>query len=52
MTVVRSTGVLMIALPVAFNLFFFLLGKVFGYPGILREPTKEILGRFAAGGSR
>jgi hypothetical protein len=52
MTVEQTTGVLMIALPVAFNLFFFLLGKVFGYPGILREPTSEILGRFAAGGSR
>jgi hypothetical protein len=49
MTVERTTGVLLIVLPVAFNVFFFLLGRMFGYPGILREPTAEILTRFEAG---
>jgi hypothetical protein len=52
MTVERTTGVLLIVLPVAFNVFFFLLGRMFGYPGILREPTAEILTRFEAGGTR
>jgi hypothetical protein len=46
----RTTGLLLIALPVTFNLFFFLLGRTFGYPGILRQPTAEILRRFQAGG--
>jgi hypothetical protein len=52
MTVERTTGVLLIVLPVAFNVFYVLLGRMFGYPGILRQPTAEILGRFAAGGAR
>lgn len=52
MTVARTTGALLIALPAAFNIFYFLLGRMFGYPGILREPTAEILGRFEAGGTR
>ena len=46
-----TTGLLLIALPVAFNLFFFLLGRAFGYPDILRQPTAEILQRFQAGGT-
>ncbi len=52
MTVVRTTGVLLIVLPAAFNVFYLLLGRMFGYPGILRQPTAEILSRFAAGGTR
>ena len=47
----RTTGVLLIALPVVFNLCFFLLGRTFGYPDILRQPTAEILRRFQAGGT-
>jgi len=45
------TALLLIALPVAFNAAFFELGRAFGYPAILREPTPVILTRFAAGGS-
>lgn len=45
------TSILLIALPIAFNLAFFELGRAFDYPGILREPTPVILTRFAAGGS-
>jgi len=44
-------GTLLIVLPLAFNGFFFLLGRRFDYPGILRSPTEEILRRFQAGGT-
>ena len=46
-----ATGILLIALPIAFNVAFFELGRIFDYPGILRQPTPIILTRFAAGGS-
>jgi len=46
----RAAGVLCIVLPLAFNAFFFLLGRRFDYPDILRRPTDEILDRFRAGG--
>jgi len=51
MTLERVTGLLLIVMPVAFNLFFFLLGRRFDYPNILRQPTEEILRRFQAGGT-
>jgi hypothetical protein len=41
---------LLIGLPIAFNLCFVLLAKRFAYPGVLRQPTGEILKRFQAGG--
>ena len=44
------TAVLLIAVPLAFNLAFFELGRAFDYPGILRREPAEILRRFAAGG--
>src|SRR5687767_8574908 len=47
----RTTGLVLIALPIAFNLFFVLLGRTFGYPDILRQPTAELLHRFQAGGT-
>ncbi len=47
-----QAGLLLIAAPVAFNVVFFVLGRAFGYPDILRRPTDEILRRFAAGGPR
>jgi hypothetical protein len=50
MNVERTAGVLLVALPVAFNAFFFALARRFDYPDILRRPTAEILGRFEAGG--
>jgi hypothetical protein len=40
-----AAGVLLILLPLAFNAFFFLLGRAFEYPDILRRPTGEILSR-------
>ena len=50
MNIERAAGALSILLPLAFNAFFFLLGRRFDYPDILRRPTGEILGRFQAGG--
>jgi len=47
-----ATGVLLLVLPVAFNLFFYLLGKNFEYPDILRKPVDHILARFEEGGAR
>lgn len=44
------TGVLVIVVPLLFNLFFFLLQATFSYPDILRDPAAEILRRFEAGG--
>jgi hypothetical protein len=44
------TAVLLIAVPIAFNVAFFELGRVFDYPNILRREPDEILRRFAAGG--
>jgi hypothetical protein len=51
MSLGRVTGLLLIFMPIAFNLFFFLLGRRFDYPNILRQPTEEILRRFQAGGT-
>lgn len=50
MSVERAAGALLIVLPLAFNAFFFLLGRRFDYPDILRSPTEDILRRFQAGG--
>jgi len=44
-------AVLLIAVPIAFNLAFFELGRAFDYPNILRKEPDEILRRFADGGS-
>jgi hypothetical protein len=46
-----AAAVLLIAVPIAFNLAFFELGRTFDYPNILREPADVILRRFAAGGT-
>jgi uncharacterized protein DUF4386 len=45
------TAILLIAVPIAFNLAFLELGRSFDYPNILRKEPDEILRRFAAGGS-
>jgi hypothetical protein len=50
MIIQNAAGALLIILPLAFNLFFFLLGQRFDYPNILRSPTEDVLGRFNAGG--
>lgn len=52
MTLYRITGIVLIALPLIFNLVFFALAKAFEYPNILRQPIDTILKRFTAGGSR
>ena len=51
MTTEFVTAVLLIAVPIAFNLAFFELGRAFDYPNILRKEPDEILRRFAAGGA-
>jgi hypothetical protein len=50
--VIIATGVLLIALPIAFTVIFSVLGAIFDYPEVLRRPTAEILEAFRAGGSR
>ena len=47
-----QAGLLLIVVPIAFNVTFFALGRAFEYPDILRRPTDEILRRFAVGGRR
>jgi hypothetical protein len=49
-TVETVCAVLLIAVPIAFNVAFFELGRAFDYPNILRKEPDEILRRFAAGG--
>jgi hypothetical protein len=51
MSVDIVAAVLLIGVPIAFNLAFFELGRAFDYPSILRREPDEILCRFAAGGS-
>jgi hypothetical protein len=43
-------GILLIALPIAFNGAFAALAATFDYPDILRRPTDEVLARFREGG--
>ena len=50
MTTEVITAVLLIVVPIAFNLAFFELGRAFDYPNILRKEPDEILRRFVVGG--
>jgi len=50
MTIELASAVLLIVVPIAFNLAFFELGRTFDYPNILRQPADVILRRFHAGG--
>ena len=45
-------GLLLIAVPVAFNVAFGVLAARFDYPDVLRRPTAEVLAAFSAGGTR
>ena len=45
-------GVVLVVLPIAYNVLFTVLNRTFDYPDILRQPTRDVLGRFAAGGSK
>ena len=51
MTIETVTAILLIVIPIAFNVAFIALGSAFEYPAILRKEPDEILRRFAAGGS-
>jgi hypothetical protein len=46
-----AAGLLLIGVPILFNVAFFELGRAFEYPAILRKEPDEILRRFAAGGT-
>jgi hypothetical protein len=50
MSATTIAGVLLIAVPVAFNAAFGLLAARFDYPDVLRRPTAEVLEAFRAGG--
>lgn len=50
MTIELVAAAVLVVVPVAFNLAFFELGRVFDYPGILREPAGVILDRFSGEG--
>jgi hypothetical protein len=51
LTAETITALLLILVPIAFNVAFFELGRAFDYPNILRKEPDEILRRFVAGGS-
>jgi hypothetical protein len=46
-----AAAVLLIIVPIGFNLAFFELGRTFDYPNILREPPGVVLRRVDAGGT-
>lgn len=50
MNIETVAAVFLILVPLAFNAFFLLLGRLFDYPNILRRPTEDILKGFQAGG--
>jgi hypothetical protein len=52
MTTQLTAGVLLVLLPIAYNVLFEVLRRTFDYPDILRRPTSEVLARFAGGGNR
>ncbi len=52
MSISQLTGIMLIIVPVAFNIAFFALASAFEYPAILRQPTDAILKKFHAGGRR
>jgi hypothetical protein len=52
MSTATVAGLLLVAVPLAFNAAFALLAARFDYPDILRRPTSEVLTRFRAGGTR
>jgi len=51
MSISTIAGLLLIAVPVAFNAAFGLLAARFDYPDVLRRPTGEVLAAFRAGGT-
>src|SRR4051812_14467000 len=51
MSTATLAGLLLIGVPVAFNVLFALLAARFDYPDILRRPTEEVLERYREGGT-
>lgn len=52
MSTTTVAGLLLIAVPLAFNAAFALLAARFDYPDVLRRPTADVLARFRAGGTQ
>lgn len=52
MSATTIAGVLLIVVPIAFNVAFGMLAAQFDYPDVLRQPTAEVLSKFSAGGTR
>src|SRR3954452_11190815 len=50
MSTSTAAAILLIGVPVAFNVAFGVLAARFDYPDILRRTTDEVLSRFRAGG--
>src|SRR3954447_7514512 len=51
MSSMTAAGLLLIAVPIAFNGAFARLAARFDYPDVLRRPTAEVLTRFRDGGT-
>ena len=51
MKLIPLTSLLLIVVPIGFNVTFFLLQRAFEYPDILRKPTGYVLQRFKEGGA-
>ena len=47
----RAAGALLVIVPLGFTVCFTLLQQLFEYPDILRQPTADVLTKFAAGGT-
>jgi Domain of unknown function (DUF4386) len=47
----RAAGTLLVIVPIVFTACFLLLQQLFEYPDILRQPTADVLTKFAAGGT-
>jgi hypothetical protein len=46
-----AAGTLLVIVPIGFTVCFTLLQQLFEYPNILRQPTADVLAKFAAGGT-
>jgi len=51
MSTLTIAGLLLIVVPIGFNVAFALLAARFDYPDILRRPTADVLAKFRAGGT-
>ena len=51
MSVATLAGLLLILVPIAFNVAFGMLAARFDYPDVLRRPTADVLAAFSAGGT-